>query len=231
VLASYDQETGNWSSNPNCFRLPDYLKDRNSKTLWPANGEWMHHKVDSASLVRYSALLPVFEADAMTSMIEREPIGQDDVTDLVLMNYKAADYVGHKFGPDSNEIRVTLGEMDRNLTRILNALEAKVGKDYLLAVTADHGMPSEPSTADRRHFSSSVVDILHKKFDREAKLINSFESENSQIFVDESRLRQLGLTLRDLANFLEAQPFVFSVFTNEDVRRAAEAMNAVTARQ
>jgi hypothetical protein len=40
VLASYDQEIGNWATNPNCFRLPAYLKDRNAKTLWPASGEW-----------------------------------------------------------------------------------------------------------------------------------------------------------------------------------------------
>ena len=34
VLASYDEETGAWHSNPDCFRLPDYLKDRKASTLW-----------------------------------------------------------------------------------------------------------------------------------------------------------------------------------------------------
>ncbi|HYU46332.1 MAG TPA: alkaline phosphatase family protein, partial [Terriglobales bacterium] len=52
VLASYDQGTGDWTTNPNCFRLPAYLKDRNAKTLWPASGEWMHHKIDSTEAVR-----------------------------------------------------------------------------------------------------------------------------------------------------------------------------------
>ena len=33
------------------------------------------------------------------------------------------------------------------------------------------------------------------------------------------RLSALGLTLRDLADFLESQPFVFAAFTDEDVRR------------
>jgi predicted AlkP superfamily pyrophosphatase or phosphodiesterase len=130
--------------------------------------------------------------------------------------------VGHKYGPDSNELRVTLGEMDRHLTRILRALEAKVGNNYLLAVTADHGMPSEPSAPDRRHSAQSVVDLLHARFDPEAKqLITSFEPENSQIFVDENRLSALGLTLRDLARFLESQPFLFAVFTHDAVRLTA----------
>ena len=229
VLASYDQQTGNWTTNPDCFRLPEYLKDRNARTLWPASGEWMGHKIDSAAEVRYSGLFPAFEAEAMAAMIEREPVGEDNVPDLILLNYKGADFVGHKYGPDSNELRVTLGEMDRQLTLMLSVLQAKVGNNYLLAVTADHGMPPEPSSPDRRHFAPAIVDLLHQKFDPAAKqLITSFEPENSQIFVDEDRLSDLGLTLRDLAHFLESQPFLFAVFTRDDVRRAAEVAKPVT---
>jgi len=225
VLASYDQQTGNWATNTNCFRLPDYLKDRHARELWQAGAEWMGHRIDSATDVRHSALFPAFEADAMTAMIEREPVGADDVPDLILLNYKGADFVGHKYGPDSNELRVTLGEMDRHLSRILRALEAKVGHNYLLAVTADHGMPSEPSSPARRHSAESTVDLLHAKFDPETKqLITSFEPENSQIFVDEDRLSALRLTLRDLAQFLESQPFIFAAFTHDDVRLAASDM-------
>jgi len=229
VLASYDQQTGGWITNPSCYRLPEYLKDRNSRTLPPADGEWMHHRVDSPAAVRYSALFPAFEADAMIAMIEREPVGEDDVADLILMNYKGADFVGHKYGPDSNEIRATLGEMDGQLARMLAALETKIGSNYLLAVTADHGMPSEPPSPDRRHFAPSIVDLLHEKFDPEGKrLITSFDAENCQIFVDEDRLSDLGLTLRDLADFLESLPFVFAVFTDDDVRRAPDAAKVVT---
>ena len=148
VLASYDRLTGNWSTNPNCFRLPDYLKDLNARTLWAAGGEWMGHRIDSTSAVRHSALFPAFEADAMIAMIEHEPVGEDSVADLILLNYKGADFVGHKYGPDSDELRATLGAMDRHLARMLSALEAKVGENYLLAVTADHGMPSEPPSPD-----------------------------------------------------------------------------------
>jgi hypothetical protein len=85
-------------------------------------------------------------------------------------------------------------------------------------------MPSEPSSPDRRHFAQSIVDLLHEKFDPEAKqLITSLEPENSQMFVDEDRLSALRLTLRDLAQFLESQPFLFAVFTHDDVRLAAHA--------
>ena len=229
VLASYDQQTGNWTTNPDCFRLPEYLKHRNARTLWPVSGEWLGHKIDSTAEVRYSGLFPAFEAEAMAAMIEHEPIGEDNVPDLILLNYKGADFVGHKYGPDSKELRLTLEEMDRQLARMLSVLRTKVGNNYLLAVTADHGMPPEPSSPDRRHFAPAIVDLLHQKFDPVAKqLITSFEPENSQIFVDEDRLSDLGLTLRDLADFLESQPFLFAVFTSDEVRRSANAAKPVT---
>src|SRR5438132_1029200 len=155
----------------------------------------------------------------MIAMIEHEPLGEDNVADLLLLNYKGADFVGHRYGPDSNELRLTLGEMDRNLARILGALEAKVGKDYLLAVTADHGMPSAPP--ERRHLASALVELLHQRFDPQTKqLIRSYEPENAQMFVDEDRLLQLGLTMGDLARFLEAQQYIFAAFTHADLGRA-----------
>jgi hypothetical protein len=222
VLVSYDETTGGWHSNSECFRIPDYLSDRNASALWSAGTEWLQHRVASPAAVRRSALFPTFEADAMNAMIEREPLGEDSVADLILLNYKGADFVAHRYGPDSNELRLTLGAMDRNLARILDALEARVGTEYLLAVTADHGMPSAPP--EHRHFAPDLVALLHQKFDPLAKqLVTSYEPENAQMFVDEDRLSQLGLTLGDLARFLEAQPFIFAVFTHDEVRRAAAA--------
>lgn len=225
ALASYDQRTGNWSANSNCYRLPAYLKGVNASALWAGDAEWMHHKIDTATAVRYSALFPAFEADAMVAMIEHELIGEDGIADLILFNYKCADFVGHKYGPDSQELRVTLGEMDRNLARVLAALEKKVGNDYLLAVTADHGMPSEPPSADRRHYAPAIVDLLNNRFDPEGKqLVTAFEPENLQIFIDEERLSKLGLTLADLAGFLRSQPFLFWAFTSDEVQRAAAGL-------
>src|SRR5687768_2195434 len=220
VLASYDQEDGHWKSNATCFRLPEYLKDRNASDLWAASAEWMGHRIDSPIAVRYSALFPAFEVDAMSTMSALEAVGVDSVPDLILMNYKGADFVGHKYGPDSEELRVTLAAMDRQLARLLSALEARVGDDYLVAVTADHGMPPVPPSSDRRHFVPEIVDLLDQRFDPQAKkLITSLEPENCQIFVDEGRLAELGLSLRDLAEFLESQPFIFAAFTNDDAFR------------
>jgi hypothetical protein len=91
-------------------------------------------------------------------------------------------------------------------------------------------MPSAPP--ERRHFAPELVDLLHEKFDAQAKqLVTAYEPENAQMFVDEDRLSHLGLTLGELARFLEAQPFVFAVFTSDDVRRAAGTAKPATPRR
>src|ERR1043165_3209978 len=56
LFAGYDESSGAWRSNPDCFHLPDYLEHRNAKTLWSAQDEWLHHRIDSPAAVRRSAL-------------------------------------------------------------------------------------------------------------------------------------------------------------------------------
>ena len=175
----------------------------------------MGHDVTNPDAVSRSGLFTKFEADALVAMIENEPVGADDVTDLLLVNLKAPDFVGHQFGPDSPELRETLAELDRQLARILETLEKKVGPNrYVAVLTADHGMPSEPKSPQKRHLNKEIVELIHKKFDPDrAALISHYESSNNQLFVDKNRLRELGLKLSQIKDFLEAQPFIYAVYT------------------
>ncbi len=220
--AGYDELSGVWRTDLTCFELPPLAGAFDARTIWPTDGLWMGHTIDSASEVRRSGLFPKFEADTFISAIDSQPVGDDDVPDLLLLNYKGADYVGHKHGPDSPELRATLAELDRHFGRIIAALERKVGTNHLLAFSADHGMPGEPAAADRRHFAPDVIAMLNAKFDPgEKQLVTYYEPENAQIFVDMDRLAALRLTLKDLAAFLQAQPYFYAVFTDDEVRREA----------
>jgi len=83
-------------------------------------------------------------------------------------------------------------------------------------------MPSEPPSPDRRHFAPSIVNLLNEKFDPVAKqIVTAFEPENLQIYIDEDRLAKLGVTLRDLAQYVKLQPYIFTVFTSDEVWHAA----------
>jgi hypothetical protein len=222
ILASYSGQ-GGWETNPECYKLPEYLKNSHAAPLWEAaHGQWMGHDVASPDAVSRSALFPKFEADALTAMIEKEPVGADEVTDLLLVNLKAPDFVGHQYGPDSPEMRETLAEQDRQLARILESLEKKAGANrFVVAITADHGMPPEPQSPRKRYFNKDIVELIHKKLDPErAALVTHFDARNNQLFIDKSRLRELGLTLAQIKEYLEAQPFIYAAYTEDEVKNA-----------
>ncbi len=223
ILASYSTQ-GGWETNSECYKLPEYLKNQKTTPLWEAaHGQWMGHDIASPEAVSHSALFPKFEADAVVAMIEHEPVGADDLTDLLLVNLKAADFVGHQYGPDSPEIRETLAEQDRQLARILEALEKKVGANrFVVVITADHGMPPEPQAPRKRYFNKDIVELLHKKFDPDrAALVTHFDARNNQLFVDKSRLRELGLKLSQIKEYLEAQPFIYAAYTEDEIKNAS----------
>src|SRR5260221_4032046 len=104
----------------------------------------MAHPAANPDEIRRTAPFARFEGDALVSMIEHEPIGTDDITDLVLANLKPADYVGHAYGPDSAELREAVTEIDRQVGRILEAVAAQARREgYLVVITAHHRLAPE----------------------------------------------------------------------------------------
>ena len=221
VFASYDVPTGKWATNAQCYRLPDYLKTADVRTLWEGtDGKWMGHPAANPDEIRRTAPFARFEGDALVSMIEHEAIGADDVTDLVLANLKPVDYVGHAYGPDSAELRDTVTEIDRQIGRVLEAVAAKAGPEgYLVVITADHGMPPEPAPGRARRYNNDIAKLIHDRFDPEAKLVTYYGAENGQIYIDEARARALGVTMAQIRDLLLTQPFILYAYTEDEVAR------------
>jgi predicted AlkP superfamily pyrophosphatase or phosphodiesterase len=219
-VGSYASD-GTWETNPSCYRLSDALKASNAKPYWEAaSGTWMNHDIGSPSKFRASSLFQRFEGDALLGVIEHEALGADDTTDLLLVNLKGPDYTAHAYGPDSAEMRETLAELDRQIARVVAALERKAGpRQTVIAITADHGMASEPSGGHRRIYWDEVVEAIHRKFDPEKKVVRYYgDPADQQIFIDSARLRALGFSLKDVAAFLETLPYIQAAFTEDEVR-------------
>jgi predicted AlkP superfamily pyrophosphatase or phosphodiesterase len=230
VAASYNATDAGWETNPDCYTMSAALKPFNGKAVWErAGGTWMGHDIASPTKFRASSLFQRFEAEALAAVLEDEPIGADDVTDLVMVNMKGPDYTAHAYGPDSPELKETLAELDRQMTRVLDLLTRKAGAGRIVcAITADHGMPPEPPPG-RRHYPDEVVALIHAKFDPvEKKLVQYYgDAGNSQIYVDTARLRTLGVTLNDVTALLQAQEFFAAAFTEDEVRAAQSRLSSL----
>ncbi len=81
--------------------------------------------------------------------IEGEQLGRDEFPDLLAISFSTNDLVGHYFGPDSQEVVDLTLRTDRVLASLLSYLDARPGSDYVLALTADHGVAPIPEYATR----------------------------------------------------------------------------------
>jgi predicted AlkP superfamily pyrophosphatase or phosphodiesterase len=89
-------------------------------------------------------LLLAFSQQAITS----EQLGQDDDTDVLSVSFSANDYVGHRFGPYSQEAMDITLRVDRQIGSLLDFVDSKVGlANTLVVFTADHGVSPIPEHA------------------------------------------------------------------------------------
>ena len=80
--------------------------------------------------------------------IINEQLGQDDDTDVLTVSFSANDYVGHRFGPYSQEAMDVTLRTDRQIATLLDFVQARVGlSNTLIAFTADHGVSPIPEHA------------------------------------------------------------------------------------
>jgi predicted AlkP superfamily pyrophosphatase or phosphodiesterase len=179
----------------------------------------MGHDVTDSDTFKPTARFQEFEGEALAAVLEHEPVGADEVADLVLVNFKAPDYVSHAYGPESDELRETLRELDRQVERALAILERKAGRNgFVVTITADHGMPGGTD----RHSAPALVDAIDSRFGRgTAQLLR--DGANSEVHVDTSRLEKAGHTLDEVASFLEQDAsvgYIKYAFTESQVRAA-----------
>ena len=80
--------------------------------------------------------------------IVNEQLGQDDDTDVLTVSFSANDYVGHRFGPYSQEVMDVTLRTDRNIATLLDFIDSRIGlTNTLVAFTADHGVSPIPEHA------------------------------------------------------------------------------------
>ena len=107
----------------------------------------------SAGGAFYNALdYTPFSNDLLVSFSEQaivsEQLGQDDDTDVLSVSFSANDYVGHRYGPYSQEVMDVTLRVDQQIGTLLDFVNAKVGlSNSIVIFTADHGVAPIPEHA------------------------------------------------------------------------------------
>ena len=99
--------------------------------------------------------------------INNEQLGQDDDTDVLSVSFSGNDYVGHRYGPYSQEVMDVALRVDKQIGSLLDFVQTKVGLNNTIVIfTADHGMAPIPEHASAiglpgaRIPSSAIVNAI-----------------------------------------------------------------------
>jgi len=171
--------------------------------------------------------------DFALAAIEGEALGQDESTDVLTVSYSSTDYVGHNFGVNSKEIEDTYIRLDKDLERLFNALDEKVGKEaYVVFLTSDHGVVDVPAYLQSVKIPAGYVYNDKRKEKFQKFLTDEFGTtevleniSSNQIFLNRKKIRTLGLDLEDVQ-----QAIVNEQITYDNVYKAytATTMNSVS---
>lgn len=177
VTSSYYADTlPAWAASFDCFplreravregwrkRWPGEFYQLASEDAFPAENDGVRltfpHLYDSAAAIARTPsewLMETPYSDRLLieftrALVSAEELGVDSIPDLLCISLSALDYVGHSFGPFSQEALDCLLQADESLALFLDELDSLVGPgQYVVALSSDHGVMPLPEELARR---------------------------------------------------------------------------------
>jgi len=162
--------------------------------------------------------------------IEGMELGADEWPDFLCLSYSATDYCAHQFGIHAEETEDMYVRMDRELTRLIDFLDKKFGKNnVLLFLTADHGGGETPAHLNKLRIPAGVFAEGELDAQLEKSLAASFgvsgnfiqAIENQQIWLNWDALADFDLKPEDVAAVIGDQirgmPGIYDVLTRQEL--------------
>jgi predicted AlkP superfamily pyrophosphatase or phosphodiesterase len=211
VLWEQEPAPGEFFTNEGFYALPGYLPgeanlDEHLRALDGKDGaiddSWMGWDLQDPTVIPGTPAFVQHQGDALVRMVDREPLGEDGVTDMLFVELKPTDFGGHLWNMVAPEEEFVLRAQDRVLEELVAALDRKVGpENYVLGLTADHGQSPKPETVGglRVH-----PDLLGRDVDAYfgTKLVQKVTP--SGMYIDRAAAERAGVTLEDIARFVAA---------------------------
>jgi predicted AlkP superfamily pyrophosphatase or phosphodiesterase len=106
---------------------------------------------------RYSPAGDRAVLELSTRAIAGERLGADDACDLLTVSFSATDFIGHRWGPDSEQMRRQLEALDGTISELLDAASKASGGRMIAVITADHGVSPVPESPQGREVGERRV--------------------------------------------------------------------------
>jgi len=201
-----EDDTNRWQSqNPDLFRMPDALPERDflTKKLIEFFGEEEGTAIDKRpKMICCSPPIIQYQGEIAVQALMNEPVGRGDATSLLYVNYKSPDYTGHVYNMIADEERVALTAVDTELGRLRRLLEsAFLPGEWALIVTADHGQcPRVDVAGGVRLDPIQLQEDIAGRFGRSVWEVATLEDvKPSEVYLDGRALSDAGVTGSEIA--------------------------------
>lgn len=97
--------------------------------------------------------------DFAREAIDKENLGLHESPDLLGISFSATDYLGHSFGPNSQEVEDMFLRLDQSLASFFQYLDQKIGLDKcLIVLSSDHGVMPIPEFLRDKGLDAGRID-------------------------------------------------------------------------
>ena len=249
----YMNQLPSWVTELNNKKLVDQYYTQGWKTLYPIDtytqsdsrnpggnteafgkGNKFPYQLDFLIGKNYSVIEATphgntFTLEMARQAITNESLGKDSVTDFLTLSLSSPDYIGHTFGPNSIEAEDDYLRLDKDLGAFIDFLDKQIGrKDYLVFITADHGVAHVPSFLKAHKIPAGSYDTDKLTADLNAAMQDRFRVSgavvgvsNNQVFLNRQDLGKGKTSMADIykfiADYLTTLPFVARAFPLPDV--------------
>ena len=144
--------------------------------------------------------------DFAIEAIQNNGLGQDDIPDLLMLNFSSQKYITEYYGVESTEIEDAFYKLDQDIAELMDYLLKTVGKDnFVVVLTSNHGSSDDVrigSGANSGTFNAMQFKVLISGFLSAQLGQENWVSEyrNRQIYLNRRLIFERGLSLPDIQN-------------------------------
>jgi hypothetical protein len=193
-----------YANDPEIEAVFEQAKDDLDQLDGKLDGLWRDESIETRRGGFNTPARTPYQTELIEQVVMREGFGRDNIPDLLYLNYKMIDTLGHQFSADGVEMSDALSIQDQSLATFVDFLNEQVGEgEWVMLLTADHGMQRDPVVSGA--FPIDIDDlesVVNERFSAPNGRKVLLDARPTQMWLDEDVLATRGATLEDVSAFL-----------------------------
>jgi len=170
------------------------------------DGKWRENDIEALQKGFDTPARTTYQERIVEEVVSNEGFGTDDTPDLLYLNFKEIDYVGHVWSMDSPEMTDAVKYQDDALKRFVPFLDQTVGKgNWAMVITADHAaMPNPLDSGGFEISTGAVTSAIENQFDKNGDSVPIVDNvQPGSVFLNEDEAAANNTTIEDIARFTQ----------------------------